>query len=346
MTRVLVDTSSLIAVALATEDDQVNAGATHAMYARHPDLDAGILALTVYDQIFFDQASVERNVEKLPSLQRITSIAGNVYGGVPEDRVYDLVEKHSVPLLQPGAAVSVAADTAVAGELGIAKYGPTATWRHVEHELGGKGALIAWQIGQKLKDENSGPACAVLLRCFYYGMLHQLIGADLALHPLKATVYEPQPSVQRSILDNFDAQARSAFYARKQRWTGMTDRRVHVPILTEYVLRRCKTWPDIPNVIAEVRNSKHAIAFRKAVNTFREALQADDNKSVDATTSELDAALESWQKALAAAKLTKDVAVSVPFVGVGTDFTLPDLKLNKTEADRILAFVYLLLTRS
>jgi hypothetical protein len=192
------------------------------------------------------------------------------------------------------------------------------------------------------------------LRTFYYDALHQMAGCDLVLHPLKASVYEPPADesakvLGKSVLDNFDADVRREFYERKARWLARRDTRIETPMLTEYVLRQCKSWSDLPQVVSDLRESRQARRFRTGITELNEARLHDDNKEIDKILAALDAARLEWQKALPAGGLKTTITLSVPFLrvlGVEKDFRVPDVKLNKSAADRLLGFVHLLLQKS
>jgi hypothetical protein len=354
MATVLLDSSSAIALALASDDRAVVTGDSRAFYRRHPDIDAAILAFTIYDDVCFDRPSIERNLEKLPALEQIISVAGDLYDRVAEDAIYKVIESEYVKRLLPDSTLAVKADQALGGELGISRYGPTSSWRHVERELSGTAANVAFLIGQKLHRDCTADVCAVLLRMLYYDALHRMIpGCDLVLHPLKASVYEPPADestkvLGKTVLDNFDEDVRREFYERKARWFGQRDTRVEAPMLTEYVLRECTSWSDLPRVVKDVRESKQARRFRDGITELNEARLGDDNKTIDEILKALDAARHEWQKALPTGRLTTTITPSVSILALGfeKEFQVPDVKLNKSSADRILGFVQLLLQKS
>src|ERR1044071_263574 len=353
MRPIVVDTSTLITLALATEEHAIAPGNVGPMRGRYGGgLDGAISALVLYDDLVVDQSSVSRNIQRLPSLQRVRDITNTRNIDVDEETVYAAVAKVYISRLDPNAHLSalamLEADLATTAEVGTSAFGPAGAWREVENELSGAAAELTRQLREMFGAyaPASGAACATLLRSLYYDFLHQSIGADLIVHPAKAAVREPQSGAPVLILDAFDKEVRTAFAERRKRWFGDRYLSFQVPLLTEYVLGRCKKWYDLPSVVSDLRESKRAIGFRRGVSDLLFAKAIGNNKEVNRELEQLDAALELWQRELGSGTASKTLSLSVPFLPISSDWELPDMKLNPAPSDRILSFVHLLLETS
>jgi hypothetical protein len=350
MKPTLVDTSTLITLALAIEDATTpfrDAAAMRAMYGA--GLDGAIGAFVLYDDLRVDQPSISRNIEKLPSLELVTAIAPVVPTDLDEDGVYHAVAERYLRHLDVDAHLEglamLEADAATTAEVGTSTFGPAGSWREVESELSGAAAGLARRLRETFGATGpaSASACATLLRTLYYDQLQQTIGADLIVHPAKAAVREPATGAPVRILDAFDADVRSAFAARRTRWLGNDEVSFEIPLLTEYVLTRCGTWRDLPAVIADLRTCKRAADFRRGVSDILLAVAAGNHAAVNAELEKLDAARAAWQHELGSGGVSKTISLSVPLLPISADIEVPDRKLIPKASDRILSFVHLLL---
>ena len=353
MKPIVVDTSTLITLALATDECAIAPGNIGPMRVRYGGgLDGAISALVLYDDLVVDQSSLSRNVERLPSLARVRDITNARNIDVDENTVYAAVASIYLSRLDPNAHLSalalLEADLSATAEVGTSAFGPAGAWREVENELSGAAAELARHLRELFGAyaPASGAACATLLRSLYYDYLHQVIGADLIVHPAKAAIREPLSGAPVRILDAFDKDVRTAFAERRKRWFGDGYLSFQVPLLTEYVLRRCKDWRDLPNVVSDLRHSKRATAFRGGVTDLLTATSTSNNKDVNRELERLDAARELWQRELGRGRATKTLSLSVPFLSISSDWNVPDLKLNPSPSERILSFVHLLLESS
>lgn len=353
MRPIVVDTSTLITLALATEERAIAPGNIGPMRARYGGgLDGAISAMVLYEDLVVDQSSVSRNIQRLPSLERIRDITATRNIDVDENTVYAAVARIYLSRLDPNAHLNalamLEADLATTAEVGTSAFGPAGAWREVESELSGAAAELARQLREMFGAyaPTSGAACATLLRSLYYDYLHQAIGADLIVHPAKAAVREPQSGAPVRILDAFDKDVRTAFAARRKRWFGDHYLSFQVPLLTEYVLGRCKNWHDLPNVVSDLRESKRAAGFRRGVSDLLFAAALGNNKDVNRELEQLDAVGELWQRELGGGATSKTLSLSLPFLPISSDWDVPDMKLNPRPSDRILSFVHLLLETS
>ena len=352
MPEVLVDTSTLIGLALAAATKGIPAGDTNSLWRHHVDIDGGIDALVLSEKVLFDKPSIDRNTEDLPTLGQFTTM-GRLVGDHAESEVYAAVGKNYLHHIEgtPAALDLFRMHTTpeIAAEVGARVYFPSASWEDVASELqddGAKDLAVALHARFASHGPRWGAACALLLRTLYYDELQRSYGVDLVLHPLKAAYRETPRSSESSVLNIFDKTVREAFYRRKKDWLGRDEVTVDIPLLTQFVLGKCRSWADLPGVIADIRTSEVAAKFREGVSELGDALRQRQNETVDAVLAELSARQAEWSKQLGSGRLTKKLSLSVPFIGVHADFNVPDRKLKQSPADKILGFVQLLLQSS
>ena len=350
MAQVIVDTSTLIALALATKERDILAGNTRQLWEYHGGIDGGIEALVLNETVLIDKPSVDRNSSDLPELMQFTSI-GRPATTETESDIYSAVTAAYMPHLKGSSSSAdlfrMHTEEWIAAEVGAANYYPSSDWRDIETELTNPEAReLAARIRAKFAKHTpySGAACALLLRTLYYDYLQRKCEADLVLHPLKAIYREsPKSSGGSSVLQVFDSKVRAAFYDRKKRWLGRSDLDITVPMLTNFILASCKSWGDLPQVLFEVRASPAAVRFREGMTELGAALRAKQNSKVDEILGELSAREVEWSRQLGSLGASKRISLSVPFIGVGTEITVPDKKLKASTADKILGFVHILL---
>lgn len=117
-------------------------------------------------------------------------------------------------------------------------------------------------------------------------------------------------------------------------------------MLTSYVLNRCKSWRDLIDVVLDVRDGSKARGFRKGMKQLQAASAAHQNEEVDEILTQLSAAAKEWSSALRPKQLTKKVRITVPIINISTEIDVPDRRLGKTTADRLLVFVHSVLAES
>jgi hypothetical protein len=348
--QVIVDTSTLIALALATKERDIPAGDTRELWEYHGGIDGGIEALILNETVLIDRPSVDRNASNLPELMQFASIGQSATTETESD-IYSAVTMAYVPHLKGGSSSTdlfrMHTEEWIAAEVGAASYYPSSDWRDIETELTNPEAR---ELASRLRDKfakhtpYSGAACALLLRTLYYDYLQRRCEADLVLHPLKAIYREaPKSSAGSSVLQLFDSKVRAAFYDRKKRWLGRDDLTISVPMLTNFILASCKSWEDLARVVFEVRVSPAAAKFREGMSELGAALRAKENAKVDEVLGELSAREVEWSRQLGSGGASKRISLSVPFIGVGTEITIPDKKLKVSTGDKILGFVHMLL---
>jgi hypothetical protein len=115
----------------------------------------------------------------------------------------------------------------------------------------------------------------------------------------------------QNILGMFDSTVRKAFYERKKRWLGRSDMSINIPMLTSYVLNKCRSWEGLSSVIRDVRESKDARLFREGLNELLDAVRSHDNLQADSIFSELSAAADQWSRHLQV-RPESSIGMSVP----------------------------------
>jgi hypothetical protein len=368
MQRTILDTSSLIALALAQRDNETPKHDSHAFRRAHGGIDEAIEALVLYDEVLFDGPSLRRNFARLPQLLDLSKL-GKRLGeddSTLERKVYASVLRDYVPRIQdpgPGSQhlFRMHTEAWMAAELGVESYYPSAEWRDIESELTDEAAAVAKSLRERFGPHvpYSGAACALLLRTLYYDCLQQFASANLVLHPLKehvATQLGKQGTLPRNqiwgdgvganLLDIFDINVRKAFYERKERWLGRPDLTYEVPMLTAFVLNKCKSWQDLFQVVEELRNSKRASLFRESVRRLLDAAEQRRNEEVEEVLSQLNQAADEWSKDVRAKSVSKKVTVSVPLININTELEIPDVKFSRTTGEKLLVFIHSILAES
>ena len=345
---VLIDTSTLITVALASDERTIEITDTVAMRRKYGSgLDGAISAMILYDDPLVDRASLDRNTPQLPSLDRLrkTWRAGEVEAD--EDSVYALVGEKYVAHLDAakhleGLAV-LEADAALVAEVN-SQFGPAGSWREIERELHGEARKLAIELREMFgaSAPASAAACGTLLRTFYYDCVQQVIGADLVVHPAKAVLREESRGAATRILDAFENSVRAVFMERRRMYLGEYSD-YQVPMLTQYVLSHAKSWADIPEAVLKVRNSSKAATFREGVCELLEGATEQDRSRQQRALEKLDTARLAWQEELGPTTVTTPVTLSVPILGVEKEWKFPDIVVNRRAADKVLPFVHLLL---
>jgi hypothetical protein len=370
MSDVILDTSSLLALAAAQRSGKDRSNLKY-LYG---GLDSAIEAIVLYDQLLLDRPSTALHEEPLSNinlpdklarfLPMAPDIESQIYSDIltswqdhsvlPDARTTEFMEKHHFKVF--------------AWDCQMEHIGPVSwTWEIVEMSLSGAAAELAHKIRTR-----AGPRtplafyCLTLLRTFYYNHLQQLYSADLVLHPLKNLLLErmrPGPAEERDhkvvrdepvpsdsrwdgrlspprILGFFDETVRRAFVERRKKWLGSRDVRLHAPMLTSYVLNRCRTPADLLSRTIELRESRRAREFRQDLNHLANSLRSGDNIRVDEVLNKLEAASAIWAKNLHQEGPKRRIKISVPFLGIGTEFHVPDIPGVKGPGDRILVFIH------
>lgn len=374
MATTILDTSSLIALALAQRDGHYS-GDAYGFWKAHREIDQAIEAFVLYDDLLLDEASVQRNALGLPQLEQLSRVGRPVggAGSVAEKRAYELVLQSYLPVYGRDfaeAAIANVVDSSSLGLFEVAGHGQYhSSFRNVAAELTDEGRhameVAGYYVHEAIRDMGQrAPQCdlkvqaALIMRTFYYLCLQQEARSDLVLHPQKGRIVErirheatnnlsvdQQIGQQGSaVLNRFDESVRRSFYDRKARWLGYEDRAFEIPLLTAYVLKKCKRWENLLEVIADVRERGEARQFRASLARLVAATRAHENEEVDKVLAELDAAVETWSASLKQQPLRKKITVGLPIPGVlQTDIDFPDKKLTKSHADGLLVFVHSLL---
>lgn len=368
MTQTILDTSSLIALALAQRDSDIRAGDSHSFWCAHGGIDAAIEALVLHDDLVFDGPSIRRNLDALPELGALTSHGELLWESdtTLESRIYSSILRTYVPQIAKTDQSLVDLfrmhmEDWMAAEVGVKGCFPSVHWGTILRQLNGEASALASSLQERfgVNTPMSGAACALLLRTLYYDRLQQFASAHLILHPLKGAFLggikeEDDPKAlppdggwkSSTILSIFDEKVRRAFYERKKHWLGRVDLQFEVPILTNFVLGRCKTWRDLTAVVGDVRNSSKARGFREGMRYLTNAVTKRQNKEVDEILSRLSAAATEWSTDLRPKSLTRKVRVTLPIINVGSELDVPDIKLGKNAGDHLLVFVSSLLLES
>ncbi len=354
---VILDTSSLISLALMQQRADNSPPNASNLQNLHSGVDAAIEALVLYDELLVDGPSVSRNRLRLPEIQPFVSMCRTIATNEgDEEQIYRDVLRNCIDHITGGNNLlaelfEYPVEEFMAAEMGVAPYYPSAQWQDVEDHLGGEAAKLAAAISVKSAGTSraSGAACLLLLRTLYYNQLQQTNNSDLILHPMKAAYYEDDSELRtgNTILNLFDEKVRKSFYERKMQWFGRPDLSFQIPMLTSYVINRCSMWRDLPKVIEEVRNSNEAKAFRTGLAAFIGAVESHDNQKVDAIVSELTTASEGWSHSINRKGLTKAVKVTIPFTQASTEFNLPDKKIGKSSSgEKMLVFLHTIVSGS
>ena len=366
----ILDTSTLITLALAQRDQNIHKRDSHSMHAAYGGLDEAIQAFILHDNLVFDGPSVRRNIDELPQLSGYCKLGAQLWKEdlTLEQRIYQSLLDTYVPRMEASENAidlfRLHTEEWMAREVGVTTYYPSARWRDIESELTPQGMQLASELRRLFGNQTpfSGAACALLLRTLYYDRLQQMTSANLILHPLKGELIARigkdsalAPSVMEesagsdhllNILDIFDQSVRKAFYERKNKWLGRNDLSYDVPLLTAYVLNKCREWADLSKVIEDVRESKQAVGFRRGIRDLLSASEDHRNEDVEDILQALSSAADRWSKDIREPRVTKKVKISVPIIGIGLDVDVPDKKLNRKASDRILVFVHMLLEHS
>ena len=356
MLSAILDTSSLITLGIAERAisrfhskgiaEVGNHYRSH--YRFFGGIDQAIEAFILYDEIYLDAPSVRRNTDKLPELQNYSSFCQLVgEEEEAENKIYQAILRDYVPHIHVETEQFVNVyrmhtEDWMCREMGISRIFPSAGWRNIESKLTDDAKQVAKSMREQIGKytPNSGAALVQLIRMMYYDYLQQIYHLDLILHPLKANFRKEEIRSGLNILDMFDDSVRKAFYERKQKWLGNKDLSVNIPILTSFILNKCKDKSDLPKIIQEVRESKSATAFRHGLNELLTAASEHNNQEVDEVLAQLQEAVSQWNTKLGTSTPTKKIRVSVPFVGISTELEIPYKKLGKSTGDRLLVFVH------
>ena len=370
MGTTILDTSSLIALALAQKDTETPNDA-RTFWQLHGGIDEAIEAFVLYDNLLFDGPSLRRNTGRLPQLE-ILSRFGQVVSdsGIKLEReVYGLLLERYLPFFGESSAIASVTGHLHVGDWDLAdldgnRYYPSAGWRQIESEMTTEAREVAHELRKQfgVHVDHSGAATALLLRTLYYDCLQECTGSDLVLHPLKGQFLAQlrrgmgfgrrKPRSEQpaggALLDRFDEKVRREYYKRRETWLGQRNLDYAIPMLTVYVLGKCSSWQDLFKVIEEVRESNQARQFRTAVDWLLDAIRQHRNDDVDGVLAQIAVAADDWAKSLKLEGPKKKVTISFPLPGFGleTELEVPDVKLNRTPGDRLLVFIHTLLRES
>lgn len=352
MLDVILDTSSLISFTLASKYHEFPPGDLSGFHRLERGFDNTIEALVLYENIWIDGPSYQRNLEKYPELKSIVKHCRVIELDAADEQeayrsIYELqnhIQGNSLTVdLFRGHTQTWMTDECDAG-----RTYPSSRWSDIENVLPENlrefALLLRSNLGKFIP--YSGAACLAILLTFYYQSLQRMVGADLLLDPWKGYFYE-QRGTAPNILDMFDKSVRVAYYERKKKWLGREKIEIVFPLLTQFVFNKSNSWRDVLDISIQLRHSKEAITFRKGMAQLTEAIETNDNKLVDESISSLQNAQEIWSRRLGAPLVPdRTISITVPFIEVGTEFTIPNISIQKRASDKILVFIHLLLRHS
>lgn len=338
MLEVIVDTSSLIAFEMATYDGGTPAEIS---YREMGGVSNTIDALILYARATVDGLSCERNIERYPGLERLISNFEVVTLTAPEEqRAYGSIEVLRDHIHGSAGSELFRGHTEqwMTAECNGGYPYPSARWDDVEQGLPPE--LRHW--AQLLRGTAVwGAACVSLLRTFYYQSLQQMIGGDLLLDPWKAAFYD---GARPDILSIFDETVRKEFKQRKEKWLGIKPVEFSCPMLTSYVLNKSRQLSDVLDIALDLRESREAVSFRQGMRELREAIEKSDNVLLDEIMAALEDAAKNWSSRLGTPIVPdKRIKLSVPFINLGIDLDIPDRRLRRTTADKLLVFIHKIL---
>jgi hypothetical protein len=365
----LVDTSSLLRANLDRFDpSRIERDAAHV-----------VQALVLFDRVYLDGPSVERNLARLswtldidPGVQvleiendnvsalyqRGSSLSGHI---APWDGTHDYLRMHV-----PEELVS---------EIGSRRWAPSTYWSHLE------GLALPPEL-QKMKaalDDGfdnagtghpfSGAAFVALARLCYYLALQEEIGSVLMLDKLKSYIRSashddpleefgsPEDSsdpavrygrVAHRILGMFDSQVSNAFEERRLKWLGGHERDLSVPLLARYIVNQSKErgW-SLGRTISAMRESHEVKQFRLGLVELLNYEAAADNRGMDEVFETLEAAADEWSKRLGVPVNRRSFKVTAALPLVEPQFTIPTPRLRgRRPGERLLVLISELLQRA
>jgi hypothetical protein len=93
-----------------------------------------------------------------------------------------------------------------------------------------------------------------------------------------------------------------------------------------------------------VRGSPECIRYRRGVAELTRLLAMHQNARVDDVLAELQSAAASWRQSLSLKPRTKRVRITIPFVGVSSEFDVPYRKFPGGISGDLLIFIHRLLS--
>jgi len=326
-------------------------------YTNMPEIIDGIVntieSIVLYDEIYVDSHSINRNKIKYPIIDNFVNFFSiNLINNYIEVDIYD----HIIPML--GSIISTPKSKDLfrthinrwmTDEIGVREVYPSTSWGEVEKLLPDTVIDISKILKTKLEidPESTGAACIVLLRTFYYFSLQHLLKCDLILHPMKANYIESDPgSFETSIIDIFDKEVRAKFYDRKNKWLNTKDASFKIPMLAYHIIKQSQSWDDMILKIKELRDSKEAVKFRKGIRSLKRAFQSNDNLSMDQLFSPLNEAAEIWSQNIAHGLKTRTVNITLPIINISTDFSIREPRIFSDSGQQVLLFIHKLLRYS
>jgi len=351
MLNVVLDTSSFLAFC-GSQRFNFPVEKFSGFYRVQPGFENTLEAIILYDLVHLDGPSIRRNdyaIETFEGLKDVVKLIelspkdeGNCYSSILEltnhidanPNITDLFRGHT--------------QTWMTDECGAGHTYPSSSWSDVERVL----PENLLQIAQELKISFgsylpfSGAACLALIRTFYYQGLQKQLGYNLLLDPWKGYFYE-NASYGSSIVNMFDKTVRDNFIQRKRKWLSNQEVNIKIPMLSQYILNKIKSWDELLPICLDLRQSNLAIAFREGITHLVDAIEKNDNIMVDEILSSLEWAQVSWSKNLSSTIQPKEkVTFTVPIINLGTEFNIKDPLLTKKPADKILIFIHELLRGS
>lgn len=321
-------------------------------------------ALTLYDEVYVDGASFNRNLSIYPELEIIEKyIKVLQVSKLEESNHYRYIEKFYKKIQGSQATVSLFKKSATLRYLmeeveGLHNHFHCSiqNWENVENILP-KELLDVTKSLKTILGENtpwSSTALISILRLFYYQSLQSCFNIDLLLHPDKGRCYDNDLSaydtpIPAKIVDMFDEKVRAGFYSRKEKWFGKRNLQLTYPMLTQYILNKKRTWNEVLDICINIKHSRKAKNFRHEIAQLKNAINNNDNVAVDETISALDKAVEEWSKDLSAnISLKKKITVTIPMIVVeaSTELLVPDKNIGETPGNKILIFIHEILSHS
>lgn len=112
------------------------------------------------------------------------------------------------------------------------------------------------------------------------------------------------------------------------------------------MLNEVDNFSDLFEKVNELKLSNKAQNFRNAINVLEKLIQTKDNKNLNKILMEIENSAEEWQNNINKNINPKKVNISIPLVGVNSDFDIPMPKLTVNPSDDILVFIHELLLKS
>jgi hypothetical protein len=197
------------------------------------------------------------------------------------------------------------------------------------------------------KGHPSRSAWAVpLIRLLYYQNLQWRHQLHFVPHPTKATIAQSQQMddyLGKSIINYFDKTVRADFEKRKQDILGTSEFNIPLPLVADFVLHGVRDWSQLVDRIHKVRNSRECTHYRDTIKELTALLEQRNNAAVDKVMVELESAAEAWKDSLTPKMKKKSVRITIPIVGISFELEVPYRRFPRGTAGGLLVFIHKLL---